>query len=519
MKKLALALLPAVLLSAAGAPADIYGDRGKEWIRTHPFYISGLLLRPESFNASTYLGAGLNTLLAWKPREGYYFAQGARANIPWHYHIYHERYGQTPAEVFSHVQGYVENYPGCTGLQFGDEPQVEQMSDWARYLDLLRAAYPEKLIYCNAFPGSGSGYRDYIDQFARLVRGDVLMVDIYPFDTSGGTSSSYFENLTDVRAAAQRYGRPYWLYVQAYETEGRRLPSESDLRMQVFSALAYGYTGIAYFTYDGYDRSLVTIDGTPTAMYPHAAAVNAEVLRLGESLRFLESTDVRFIPGEHEEGFLWWTWTAKNDTPRGLSDWSAGAGGDPHILNVTTSGDEESENGLIGFFTDDADNHFFMLVNLDHGMGESSASTRLQFNIEFDAGVTWLLRLDRQTGKEQFVLLNDHTLDITLPGGTGELFGYTRFPSLIMGDANVDGVVDDADLSLLLAHWTGAGGTGGTWGGGDFDGNGTVSDVDLSFLLAHWTGALGPDSIGVPEPATMGCLSLALPMLLRRRRG
>jgi len=247
-------------------------------------------------------------------------------------------------------------------------------------------------------------------------------------------------------------------------------------------------------------------------MYPHAAAVNAEVLRLGESLRFLESTDVRFIPGEHEISFLGRTWTVENSTPSGLSDWSAGAGGDPHILNVTTSGDEASENGLIGFFTDDADNHFFMLVNLDHGMGESSASTSLQFNIEFDAGVTWLTRFSRETGQEEPVFLNDHVLELLLPGGTGDLFGYSRFP-LLPGDANTDGVVDDDDLSLLLANWTGVGGWGGTWRTGDFDENGTVSDADLSLLLANWTGPL-PGA--VPEPATLGLLLFGLSVLPRR---
>ena len=63
----------------------------------------------------------------------------------------------------------------------------------------------------------------------------------------------------------------------------------------------------------------------------------------------------------------------------------------------------------------------------------------------------------------------------------------------LLGDANEDGVVDDADLSLLLANW----GQNVGWELGDFDGDNVVTDADLSLLLANWTG-----SILVPEPAS-----------------
>lgn len=101
-------------------------SRGMQWVRSHPFYISGLLPRPESFDMGTCREAGLNTLLAWKPRDGYYFDQAAEADEPWHYHIYEYRYGDTPEAVVDHVRGYLEQYPGCTGLRFGDEPQVSE---------------------------------------------------------------------------------------------------------------------------------------------------------------------------------------------------------------------------------------------------------------------------------------------------------------------------------------------------------------------------------------------------------
>lgn len=47
-------------------------------------------------------------------------------------------------------------------------------------------------------------------------------------------------------------------------------------------------------------------------------------------------------------------------------------------------------------------------------------------------------------------------------------------------DLNYDGVVDGADLGMLLATW------GGTWSAADFDRNGTIDGGDLGMLLGAW---------------------------------
>ena len=68
-----------------------------------------------------------------------------------------------------------------------------------------------------------------------------------------------------------------------------------------------------------------------------------------------------------------------------------------------------------------------------------------------------------------------------------------------VGDANLDGIVNDADLSLLLAHWDQdvTQEPDGGWGKGEFNGTAPVSDNDLSLLLANWTAGGA-----VPEPST-----------------
>ena len=85
----------------------------------------------------------------------------------------------------------------------------------------------------------------------------------------------------------------------------------------------------------------------------------------------------------------------------------------------------------------------------------------------------------------------------------------------LLGDANLDGVVDDDDLSLLLANWNQnvTGDPDGGWGRGEFNATPPVNDDDLSLILANWTA--GSE---VPEPASAMILLLGAWAVARRRR-
>jgi len=70
-------------------------------------------------------------------------------------------------------------------------------------------------------------------------------------------------------------------------------------------------------------------------------------------------------------------------------------------------------------------------------------------------------------------------------------------PPKVPGDADRNGVVDDADMTILAAHW---GMSGMTWNNGDFDNDGIVGPYDAAILAAHW----GETSTGSSEEASAG---------------
>jgi hypothetical protein len=84
----------------------------------------------------------------------------------------------------------------------------------------------------------------------------------------------------------------------------------------------------------------------------------------------------------------------------------------------------------------------------------------------------------------------------------GEQNGFSS--SLIVGDANLDGTIDQADLNALGLHWL----SPGEWSGGDFNGDGVVNASDLNFVGLNWLTEVPRVNSGnaarVPEPRSLG---------------
>ncbi len=87
---------------------------------------------------------------------------------------------------------------------------------------------------------------------------------------------------------------------------------------------------------------------------------------------------------------------------------------------------------------------------------------------------------------------------------------------LLMGDANLDGFVNQTDLDAVLNGW---GQNDRGWAGGNFGGLGSIDQFDLDAVLNNWGASTAPNFQGftVPEPAALTLLGLGGLAMLRRR--
>ena len=87
----------------------------------------------------------------------------------------------------------------------------------------------------------------------------------------------------------------------------------------------------------------------------------------------------------------------------------------------------------------------------------------------------------------------------------------------IPGDANRDGVVNEADAAILAENW---GSTSDGWAAGDFNDDGAVNAADAAMLAANWHVGTTESGTSVPEPTGIALLiGVLLASLGMRRRG
>lgn len=163
-------------------------------------------------------------------------------------------------------------------------------------------------------------YTDYVTSFVQTVFPDILCFDHYPvfgIDPADDTSTAgYHRNLIIIRNASLYAGPtaiPFWNFFGAMPFNSRVDFTESQLRWQVFTSLAYGSTGLLYFCYwppSGpsfiWGNAVMTfraLPGEPSPSVvpgPHyfqAKRINAKLVTYGEYLLRATSIHVQLLNG------------------------------------------------------------------------------------------------------------------------------------------------------------------------------------------------------------------------------
>lgn len=196
------------------------------------------------------------------------------------------------------------HHPAVLGYFLRDEPGADLFPGLAKVAALVRELAPGRAPFINLFPNYAApaqlgtvSYEEYLEQFATLCQPAWLSFDHYALMEDGTLRSGYWRNLEQMRAAAKRLGVDFWNVVLATAHFDFREPTAADLRFQVYSTLAYGGRGIAYFTYfapriGNYRAAPIDQFGHPTPTWSHLQNVNLQVAKLAPTFLQLASDDV-----------------------------------------------------------------------------------------------------------------------------------------------------------------------------------------------------------------------------------
>lgn len=199
-------------------------------------------------------------------------------------------------------------YKSLMGYFIWDEPHEENFSKNRYVKDFFKDKDPGRLAYSLIFPSYGTytwssnhanwandSYKKYVDKYLSTVDPEVISFDYYPF-RSGSVSLNenyLWRDLGYLRKKAIELKKPLWFYFQASGMVPNTELTNPQLRVQMFSALAYGVTGLSYYTSLGL---IVDEEGNKLPRFNEIKSLNKEVRNLGDYL-FSKTSDKLYHTG------------------------------------------------------------------------------------------------------------------------------------------------------------------------------------------------------------------------------
>jgi hypothetical protein len=210
------------------------------------------------------------------------------------------------AEITADVVKHFWNHPALAGWYIGDEPGRAKFSEFADRVAALQAVYypaarmlaDEHICLSNLLPNYAGPkalgtptYREHVRTFLEEVPVPILSFDHYPIrlDAEGNrvVSCEWYENLEVIAEETKRAGKPFWAFALSAAHVNYPAPTLADLRLQVYSNLAYGAQGINYYTYwhpgyRPYTGGVVDVDGKKLETYDRVKEMNREIENLSK---------------------------------------------------------------------------------------------------------------------------------------------------------------------------------------------------------------------------------------------
>jgi hypothetical protein len=187
------------------------------------------------------------------------------------------------------------NHPAVAGYMLRDEPNRSDFPELASWAKKIRETDDSHFCYLNLFPNYATEeqlgtktYQEHVDLFVKEVPVQFISFDHYPV-LGDSLRANWYENLEIISDAARKAGKPFWAFALSVAHGKYPVPTSAQLRLQVFSDLAYGAQGIEYFTYWTpldttwkFNNGPITLEGKRTVVYDRVREINKEIEALSD---------------------------------------------------------------------------------------------------------------------------------------------------------------------------------------------------------------------------------------------
>ncbi len=220
-------------------------------------------------------------------------------------------------------------HPAVAGYYVFDEPVVNDTSgrcgveDMIEMMAYIQKQAPDRIAYVNALGFGARGrncFAEYIDDYTRLLKPQFISTDCYNISTHPGKTlpgyfeddcgfevpelgayyrEAYWEGWEEQLRVSKRYNIPLWGFALAVPHSHAHWfygpVTEGTVRLDAFTALAYGAEALQYFAMPTitqnpyYDDGIIDADGAPSIRYPIFKKINRSLQVYG---KFMGSLDV-----------------------------------------------------------------------------------------------------------------------------------------------------------------------------------------------------------------------------------
>lgn len=450
-------------------------DKGHRILLEHGLQFQGMVATYDPFHLGTFRDANFTTVSwIWNSADSWL---GDPPGFPWARWVGNESQMPFNAEEAPYAANLL-------ALQLGDEQNLNDpaiRAGMAAWYDNVRPRFPDTILYSNSYGGQVNDAN--LGAFITAARPDMLSFDTYPFTPTGpayGSPTNLYGDMWRYRWYGVTYGLPLAMYTQTFHDYMTRDPSESEMRLNYFAGVAFGFTYFTTFTYNTGASSLFygPGDSNPTPGYAQLTEIHRRLRKLSPALTRLVTADVCLINGKHLDTAS--GTSVNNPTPIGVQGWQFNKN-DPYmrgwvITNLGSKNDGLNGDVWISWFKplDEcfdgpgySNQVYFMITNGLTARDGSAADCRqeIKINFLFSDGVDSVDRLRQDTGEVEHITLplipgtGRHQLTIQYDGGTGELFKFgTGAPFVGVPDADPPAAVTafsaSSGLSPISLAWT-----------------------------------------------------------------